>query len=65
MKSQSYIVILIYYLGYVAIKDSKYIKIYNVNLLYLILRNAIDYFEEIYKNKFFTLVHTNESKKKL
>ena len=32
---KSYKYILIYYIGYVTIKDSKYVKINNVNLLYL------------------------------
>ena len=34
----------IYYLGYKTIKDSKYIKIYNVNPLYSIFRNVNRYF---------------------
>ena len=32
---KSYKYILIYYIGYVTIKDLKYVKINNVNLLYL------------------------------
>ena len=52
----------IYYIGYVMIKDSKNIKVYSVNRLYLIFRNAIGYFEEINKSKYLTLNPTNESK---
>ena len=36
LAEKSYKNILIYYIGYVTIKDSKYVKIYNVNPLYLI-----------------------------
>ena len=39
--------ILIYYFAYVTIKTSKYIKIDNVNPLYLIINNVNGYFEEI------------------
>ena len=63
--------ILIYYIGYVTIKE--YIKIYSVNPLYLIFRYVNGYlifryvngyFEEINGNKYLTLVPTNESKEK-
>ena len=50
---KSYKNILIYYDGYVTIKDLKYVKIYSVNPLYLIIDKVNGYFEEI-----------NESKKK-
>ena len=53
--------ILIYYIGYVT-KDSKYVKINSVNPLYLIFSKVNGYFEEINKNKYLTLVPTNESK---
>ena len=55
--------ILIYYIGYVTIKE--YVKIYSVNPLYLIFRNVNGYFEEINKSKHLTLVPTNESKEKI
>ena len=45
--------ILIYYIGYVSIKDSKYLKINSANPLYLIINKANEYFEEINKNKFY------------
>ena len=47
-----------------AVKDSKYVKIYSVKPLYLIFRNVNGYFEEISKNKYLMLVPTKESKKK-
>ena len=59
---KSYKNILIYYIGYVTIKDSKYVKINSVNPLYLIFSKVNGYFEEINKNKYLTLVPTNESK---
>ena len=43
-------------------KHSKYVKINNVNSLYLIFSKVNGYFEEINKNKYLTLVPTNESK---
>ena len=52
----------IYYIGYVTIKDLKYGKINSVNPLYLILGKMNGLFEEINKNKYLTLVSTNESK---
>ena len=55
--------ILIYYIGYVTIKE--YIKNYSVIPLYLIFRYVNGYFEEINGNKYLTLVPTNESKEKI
>ena len=54
--------ILIYYIGYVTIRDSKYVKINSVNSLYLIFSKVNGYFQEVNKNKYLTLVPTNESK---
>ena len=54
--------ILIYYIGYVATKDSKYLKINGVNPLYLIINKENGYFEELHKTKCLTVVPTNESK---
>ena len=59
---KSYKDFLIYYIGYVTIKE--YVKIYSVNTLYLIFRNVYKYFEKINGNKYLTLVPTNESKEK-
>ena len=44
------------------IKGSKYVKINKVNLLYLIFGKVNENSEENNKNKYFTLVATNESK---
>ena len=44
---KSYKNVLIYYIGYVAIKDLKYVKINSVNPLYLILNKGNGYFKEI------------------
>ena len=58
----SYKNIIIYHIGYVTIRDSKYVKINSVNPLYLIFSKVNGYFEEINKNKYLALVLTNESK---
>ena len=60
--------ILIYYIGYMMIKDSKYVKINSVNLLHVVFNRKNGYFEEIYKSNYLTLVPTIEllrAKKKL
>ena len=44
LDEKSYKNILIYYIGYVTIKCSKYVKIYSVNPLYLIFRNVNGHF---------------------
>ena len=41
---KSYKKILFYHIGYVRIKDLKYVKIHNVNLLYLIFSKVYGYF---------------------
>ena len=43
-------------------KDSKYVKVYGVNPLYLIFNKVNGYFKEINGNKYLTLVSTNETK---
>ena len=57
--------ILIYYIGYATIKDSKYVKINRVHPLYLILNKVNRYFEQINGNKYLKLFPTNESKEKI
>ena len=47
--------ILIYYIRYVTIKDSKYVRI-SANPLYLIFSKVNGYFEEINGNKYLMLV---------
>ena len=64
LDEESYKNILIQYIGYVKMKDWKYIKIYSVNPLYLYFNKLNEYFEEINENKYLTLVPSNESKKK-
>ena len=59
---KSYKNILIYYIGYLTIKGSKYVKINSVNPFYLIFNKANGYFEEINGSKYLTLVPTNKSK---
>ena len=60
---KSYKNIFIYYIEYVTIKDSKYLKINSVNPLYLIINKVNGYFAEINENEYLTLVPTTESKK--
>ena len=43
----------------------KDLKMYSVNLLYLIFIKVNAYIEEINKNRYLTLVSTNESKEKI
>ena len=61
---KSYKNILIYYIEYVTIKDSKNVKINSVNLLYFIFSKLNGYFKEINK-KYLMVVPTNESKEKI
>ena len=68
LDEESYKNILIYYIAYVTIRDSKYVKIHSVNLvnfLYLIFNRIKGYFQEINGNKYLMLVPTNESEEKL
>ena len=62
---KSYKNIFIYSIGYVTIKDLKYIKFNSVNPLYLIFNKVNGYFEEINRNKYLTLIPTNGNKEKL
>ena len=52
-------------MGYVMIKDLKYLTIYSVNSLYLIFWKVNWYFDEINGNKYLTLVPTNGTKEKI
>ena len=47
------------------IKDSKYVKIYSLNSLYLFFKYMNGYFEEINGNRYLKLVPTNKSKEKI
>ena len=57
--------ILIYYTGYVTIKDLKYVKINRVKSFMPYFQQRNGYVEEINGNKYLTLVPTNERKEKL
>ena len=59
---KSYKNILIYYIGYVTIKDSKYVKVNGVYPLYLPFSKNLIKFN---KSKYLTLVPANESKEKI
>ena len=55
----------IYYIGYITMKDFDYVKINNVNPLYLIIGGVDEFIEEKNGNKYLTLVSTDKSKKVL
>ena len=55
-------ILIIYYIGYVMTKASKYVKVNSANLLHLIFIKMNGYFEEINGNKYLMLVPTNNSK---
>ena len=59
---KSYKNIFICYIGYVSIKDSKYVKTIDVSPLYFIFNKMNGCFEEINENNYLTLVFTNERK---
>ena len=48
--TKSYKNIDIYYIGYITVKDSNYVKTNSVNYLYLIINEVDGYFEEINGN---------------
>ena len=60
----SYKNFIIYYIGYVTIKDLRYVRINSANSLYLIFSNLNEYFEEINKSKYLMVVPANKSKLK-
>ena len=62
---KSYEDIDIYYIGYITMKDSDYVKIKNVNPLYLIISEVDGHFEEKNGNKYLILDSTNKNKKVL
>ena len=53
------------YIGYVTIKDSKYVKTNSVDPLHLIFNKVNGCFEKINGSKYLTLVPTNKSKEKI
>ena len=50
----------IYYIGYITMKNSDYVKINSVNTLYLIINKVDGCIEEINGNKYLTLVSTEK-----
>ena len=51
---KSHTKIFTYYIGYVTIKDFKYVKLNSVNPLYLIFNKLNRYFDEFNGNKYLT-----------
>ena len=62
---KSYKNIDIYYIGQITVKDSVYVKINSVNLLYLNINEVDGYFEERNENKYLALVFTDKNKEML
>ena len=54
--------IIIYYIGFVTIKNLSYININSINLLYLIIDKVDGYIEEGNGSKYLTLVSTDKNK---
>ena len=65
LNEKSYKHVIIYYIEYIKIKDSKYLKINSVNPLYLIFSKVNGHFEEISKSKYLTLVHRKKKLKNM
>ena len=61
-KKKSYKNIIIYYFGYITIKNISYVKINSVNHLYLIIGKVDEYIEESNGNKHLMLVSTDKNK---
>ena len=61
---KSYRNIDIYYIGYITMKDSEYVKINSVNPLYLIINEVDGYIKEN-GNTYLTLVFTHKNKEVL
>ena len=62
---KSYKNIGIYYIGYITMKDSDYVKNDSVNSLYLIIGKVDGYIEEKNRNKYISLVSTDTNKEVL
>ena len=54
-----------YYIGYITMKDSDYVKIHSINPLYLIMEEVDRYLEEKNENEYLTLVSTDKNKEVL
>ena len=64
-EEKSYKSILIYYIGYLTIKNWKCININSVNTVHVIFNNVNGYFEKMNGNKYLTPVLTNGNKEKI
>ena len=62
---KSYKNVLIYHIGYLTVKDLRYIKINSIDPLHLIINKINGYIEERNGNKYLTIVLNAESKDKL
>ena len=60
---KSYRNIGIYYIGYITVKDSKYVNIHSVNPLYIIIGEVDGSIEEKNGNKYLTFADTDKNKK--
>ena len=58
---KSYKNINIYYIGYITMKDSDYVKINSVNPLYLIINEVVGHIEEKHKSKYLVFDSANEN----
>ena len=58
---KSYKNIDIYYIGYITVKDSYYVKINGVNPLYLIISEADGYIKEKNRSKYLVFDSANEN----
>ena len=55
----------IYYIGYITMKDSDYVKNNSVNPFYLIIDNVNEYIVEKSGNKYLTLVVSTDKNKEV
>ena len=62
MDKNSYKDINIYYIGYITVKDSDYVKINSLNPQYLIIGEVDGYIDEKNGNKYLTLVSPDKNK---
>ena len=60
--TSSYKNTIIYYIGYITIKNLSYAKINSVNPLYFIINKADGYIKKSNRNKYLNLVSTNKNK---
>ena len=58
---KSYKIIIIYYVGYITIKNFSYVNVNSVNPLYIIVNKIDGYIEETNANKYITLVSTDKN----